>query len=107
VHDEPKRLAAVMPAGASVSEDLAELILDCIHKDADARPVDANEIVERLIDAVPRGAVPLAGASAARRRARGGGGGAGDHAGELAAAAASTGAAGAGGDAARRGRSGG
>jgi serine/threonine protein kinase len=53
VHDEPKRLAAVMPAGASVSEDLAELILDCIHKDADARPVDANEIVERLIDAVP------------------------------------------------------
>lgn len=71
VNDEPPELGDVLPSDSIVPEDLLELIRDCIHKDPDARPVDANEIVERLIDAVPaalfRLPVPAPGAEIATR----------------------------------------
>lgn len=53
VHDFPTPLSEVLPDGHEVPEELVHLIHDCLEKDRDDRPRDANEIVERLIDCVP------------------------------------------------------
>ncbi|MCB9701361.1 MAG: protein kinase [Myxococcales bacterium] len=52
VNDPPPRLADLV-GDEELPEELIELIEDCLRKDPDDRPVDANEIVERLIDCVP------------------------------------------------------
>jgi serine/threonine protein kinase len=53
VHDFPTPLSEVLPEGHEVPEELVHLIHDCLEKDPNDRPRDANEIVERLIDCVP------------------------------------------------------
>lgn len=53
VHDFPTPLSEVLPADHQVPDELVHLIHDCLEKDPDQRPGDANEIVERLIDCVP------------------------------------------------------
>jgi serine/threonine protein kinase len=53
VHDFPTPLSEVLPDGHEVPEELVHLIHDCLEKDRNDRPRDANEIVERLIDCVP------------------------------------------------------
>ncbi|MFO7566448.1 MAG: serine/threonine-protein kinase [Enhygromyxa sp.] len=57
VHDFPTPLSEVLPEGhlsdEGVPDELVHLIHDCLEKDPDDRPRDANEIVEKLIDCVP------------------------------------------------------
>jgi serine/threonine protein kinase len=53
VNEPPPPLVDALPANASIPDGLLELIHDCLAKDVDDRPADANEIVERLIDCVP------------------------------------------------------
>jgi serine/threonine protein kinase len=53
VNDKPAPLAQALPPGHNVPEGLIELIHDCLAKNPDNRPNDANEIVERMIDCVP------------------------------------------------------
>jgi eukaryotic-like serine/threonine-protein kinase len=53
VHEFPTPLSEVLPANHEVPDDLVHLIHDCLEKDPDQRPRDANEIVEKLIDCVP------------------------------------------------------
>lgn len=53
VHEFPTPLSEVLPDGHEVPDDLVHLIHDCLEKDPDQRPRDANEIVEKLIDCVP------------------------------------------------------
>src|SRR5690606_13495621 len=49
VHEPPTPLTEVLPEDHEVPDELVELIHDCLEKDPDGRPCDANEIVERLI----------------------------------------------------------
>ncbi|MEZ4381995.1 MAG: serine/threonine-protein kinase [Nannocystaceae bacterium] len=62
INDTPPSLADV-GTDEELPSELVELIESCLAKDADDRPIDANEIVELLIDSVPaalfRGYVPL------------------------------------------------
>ena len=53
VHDFPTPLSEVLPPGHEVPDELVHLIHDCLEKDREDRPHDANEIVEKLIDCVP------------------------------------------------------
>jgi serine/threonine protein kinase len=53
VHEFPTPLSEVLPDDHEVPDELVHLIHDCLEKDPDQRPRDANEIVERLIDCVP------------------------------------------------------
>ncbi len=53
VNDKPTPLGQALPPGHNVPEGLIELIHDCLAKNPDNRPNDANEIVERMIDCVP------------------------------------------------------
>jgi serine/threonine protein kinase len=53
VHEFPTPLSEILPANHGVPEELVHLIHDCLEKDPGARPRDANEIVEKLIDCVP------------------------------------------------------
>ena len=53
VHEFPTPLSEVLPADHEVPDELVHLIHDCLEKDPEARPRDANEIVEKLIDCVP------------------------------------------------------
>lgn len=53
VHDDPPALRELVPNFDAFPEDLITLIEDCLAKDPDDRPIDANEVVERLIDSVP------------------------------------------------------
>lgn len=53
VNEPPPPLAAQLPSGVEVPDGLLELIHDCLAKNRDDRPTDANAIVERLIDCVP------------------------------------------------------
>ena len=52
VHDPAPNLADLLPEGHGVPEGLLQLVSDCLEKDPDQRPPDANAIVERLIDSV-------------------------------------------------------
>lgn len=49
----PTALAEIVPEGHEIPEALLTLVSDCLEKDRELRPSDANIIVERLIDAVP------------------------------------------------------
>lgn len=53
VNEPPPPLAEQLPNGVEVPDGLLELIHDCLAKNRDERPADANAIVERLIDCVP------------------------------------------------------
>jgi eukaryotic-like serine/threonine-protein kinase len=53
VHEFPTPLSETLPADHGVPDELVHLIHDCLEKDPDSRPRDANEIVEKLIDCVP------------------------------------------------------
>jgi hypothetical protein len=53
VNDKPAPLANALPPGHNVPDGLIEMIHDCLAKNPDNRPNDANEIVERMIDSVP------------------------------------------------------
>ena len=53
VHEFPTPLSEVLPDEHGVPDELIHLIHDCLEKDPDQRPRDANEIVEKLIDCVP------------------------------------------------------
>ncbi len=53
VNEAPPPLADVLPAGHDVPDGLLALIHRCLEKDPNARPRDANAIVEDLIDVVP------------------------------------------------------
>jgi hypothetical protein len=68
VNDKPIPLTQALPPGSTLPEGLIELVHDCLAKNPDNRPGDANEIVERLIDSVPAALfrLPIAGASAVR-----------------------------------------
>lgn len=66
VHDFPTPLSEVLPSSDSeVPDELVHLIHDCLEKDPNDRPSDANEIVERLIDCVPMSMFKLPPASPA------------------------------------------
>ncbi len=75
VNDKPIPLTEALPSGHNLPEGLIDLVHDCLAKNPDNRPADANEIVERLIDSVPAamfrlpvaGAVPVGPASMPRR----------------------------------------
>ncbi|MGH1341414.1 MAG: serine/threonine protein kinase [Nannocystales bacterium] len=49
----PTALEKVIPQGREIPEALLSLVSDCLEKDRSRRPLDANIIVERLIDSVP------------------------------------------------------
>lgn len=53
VNEAPPPLIDALPPKTVMPDGLLELIHDCLAKDADDRPADANAIVERLIDCVP------------------------------------------------------
>jgi eukaryotic-like serine/threonine-protein kinase len=53
VHEPPPPLASVLPEGHGVPEGLLELVMQCLAKDPEARPSDADAMVEALIDCVP------------------------------------------------------
>ena len=53
MHEEPPPLASLLPAGHDVPEELIALIHQCLAKDPEARPPDADAIVEALIDSCP------------------------------------------------------
>ncbi|HVH98798.1 MAG TPA: serine/threonine-protein kinase, partial [Enhygromyxa sp.] len=65
VHDFPTPLSEVLPEVHEVPEELVHLIHDCLEKDPNDRPRDANEIVEKLIDCVPMSMFKLPPASPA------------------------------------------
>jgi len=52
VNDPPRPLAEVLPPGHDVPAGLIELIMQCLAKDPDERPADADAMVEALIDCV-------------------------------------------------------
>jgi len=68
VNDPPRPLPEVLPEGSEVPEDLTALIHECLTKDREGRPADADAIVERLIDAVPASLFRLPRAEAGRPR---------------------------------------
>lgn len=51
--EAPTPLAEVLPKNHEVPDAVIALVSDCLEKDRDLRPNDANIVVERLIDAVP------------------------------------------------------
>ncbi|HEY8375173.1 MAG TPA: protein kinase [Nannocystis sp.] len=53
VNAKPPPLDQALPPGHGVPDELITLIHDCLAKNPDNRPSDANEIVERMIDCVP------------------------------------------------------
>ncbi len=69
VNDKPIPLTQALPPGNTLPLGLIELVHDCLAKNPDNRPGDANEIVERLIDSVPAALfrLPIAGTSTAVR----------------------------------------
>jgi serine/threonine protein kinase len=53
VNSRPAPLETALPPGHGVPDELIHLIHDCLAKNPDNRPSDANEVVERMIDCVP------------------------------------------------------
>ena len=66
VNDKPIPLTDALPSGHNLPDGLIDLVHDCLAKNPDNRPADANEVVERLIDSVPAAMfrLPVAGAVA-------------------------------------------
>ena len=52
VNDAPRPLAEALPPGHDVPPGLIDLIMQCLAKDPDERPADADAMVEALIDCV-------------------------------------------------------
>ncbi len=52
VNEAPRSLAEVLPAGHDVPRGLIDLVMQCLEKDPDGRPADADAMVEELIDCV-------------------------------------------------------
>lgn len=52
VNEAPRPLAEELPRGHDVPAGLIELIMQCLAKDPDERPADADAMVESLIDCV-------------------------------------------------------
>ncbi|MBK6920962.1 MAG: protein kinase [Deltaproteobacteria bacterium] len=53
IHEQPRNLVEVVGAGAGLPDGLVELVHQCLEKDPEQRPADADRVVERLIDVVP------------------------------------------------------
>lgn len=53
IHNDPVPLHDVLPTDHSIPEGLIKLVHECLAKDPESRPDDANAIVEHLIDVVP------------------------------------------------------
>ncbi|MFO0632714.1 MAG: serine/threonine-protein kinase [Nannocystaceae bacterium] len=53
IHEPPRPLGEVVGAGAALPPGLIELVHQCLEKDREQRPADADRVVERLIDVVP------------------------------------------------------
>ena len=53
VHEPPPPLASLLPEGHGIPAGLIELVMQCLAKDPDDRPSDADAMVEALIDCVP------------------------------------------------------
>lgn len=73
INDKPTPLTSVLPGDHHLPDGLIELVHDCLAKNPDNRPNDANEIVERMIDCVPAAMfrLPIAGVQAVPRVATG------------------------------------
>ena len=52
VHGAPKSLRDLLPDGHSVPDSVVDLIHQCLEKDPEARPQDANEMAEILFETV-------------------------------------------------------
>jgi serine/threonine protein kinase len=53
INDKPTPLTSVLPSDHHLPDGLIEMVHDCLAKNPDNRPNDANEVVERMIDSVP------------------------------------------------------
>ncbi|MCY1062915.1 protein kinase [Nannocystis sp. SCPEA4] len=84
VNAKPVPLETALPPDHGVPDELIHLIHDCLAKNPDNRPNDANEIVERMIDCVPAAmfrlpvAAPRARSAAKESLSRGPGAGGGE-----------------------------
>ncbi|HFE47050.1 MAG TPA: serine/threonine protein kinase [Nannocystis exedens] len=54
VHEPPLPLDEILPVQHTIPVHLMRLVHDCLEKNPDQRPEDANEMVEDLIDCVPQ-----------------------------------------------------
>ena len=52
VNEAPRSLVEVLPPGHDVPRGLIDLVMQCLEKDPEARPADADSMVEELIDCV-------------------------------------------------------
>ena len=52
VNEAPRPLVEVLPPGHGVPRGLIDLVMQCLEKDPEARPADADSMVEELIDCV-------------------------------------------------------
>ncbi len=69
INESPPLLSEILAEGHDIPEGLVDLIHRCLEKDADARPSNADEIVEGLIDVVPASMFRLPRAETARQDA--------------------------------------
>ncbi|MGB1275819.1 MAG: serine/threonine-protein kinase, partial [Nannocystaceae bacterium] len=53
VNERPTPLGEALPSGHDVPDGIISLVHSCLARNPDERPIDANEIVEHLIDSVP------------------------------------------------------
>lgn len=53
INEQPRELVDLLPENHGLPEGLLDLISDCLAKNPEDRPADANIVVERLIDVVP------------------------------------------------------
>jgi eukaryotic-like serine/threonine-protein kinase len=53
IHEAPRDLRDLLGQSHGLPDGLVDLVHQCLAKDPDARPADADRIVERLIDVVP------------------------------------------------------
>ena len=71
INDQPTPLASVLRPGHDVPDGVVELVRACLSKNPNERPIDANEIVEYLIDSVPAAMFRLPKAEPAKPRPAG------------------------------------
>ncbi|MCA9719432.1 MAG: protein kinase [Myxococcales bacterium] len=71
INDQPTPLAPVLRPGHDVPDGVVELVRACLSKNPNERPIDANEIVEYLIDSVPAAMFRLPKAEPAKPRPAG------------------------------------
>ena len=73
INDKPTPLTSVLPSDHHLPDGLIEMVHDCLAKNPDNRPNDANEVVERMIDSVPAAMfrLPIAAVPASARTTTG------------------------------------